>query len=99
MPRRQLSDLRCVHCKKFRPHRPRGLCERCYYDPEIVKLYPKTSKFARRGVGFNDEQSDAEVTPTKSLPGTADKIDVLSERAALGLPLFHPFDGDFAHED
>jgi hypothetical protein len=29
------------------------------------------------------------------LPGTAGKLDVLAERARLGLPLFSPGDGDF----
>lgn len=30
--------------------------------------------------------------PTSHLPGTAGKLRVLQQRAAAGLPLFHPFD-------
>jgi hypothetical protein len=34
--------------------------------------------------------------PTSHLPGTAGKIKVLQQRAAAGLPLFHPFDATYS---
>jgi hypothetical protein len=38
--------MQCRHCNRRKVHRPRGLCIVCYYTPEILALYPSTSKFA-----------------------------------------------------
>jgi hypothetical protein len=55
-------------------------------------MYPSTSKFARRGVcDFNGRTAPA-ARPTAAIPGTAEKVAVLSERARLGLSLWHPRD-------
>ena len=44
-------------------------------------------------LGWWDFEPDDEVTnefdPTEALPGSQEKIDVLAERARLGLPLWH----------
>jgi hypothetical protein len=82
----------CKHCKRVKSNRPRGLCWSCYYKPGVRDLHPSTSKFARRGVGnFSGEAAQA-AQPTLALPGTAEKIAVLEERARLGLALWHPGD-------
>lgn len=36
-----------------------------------------------------DDQATGEFDPTEALPGSQEKIDVLAERARLGLPLWH----------
>lgn len=38
------------------------------------------------------ECRDREYDATGAIPGTRDKVDVLAERAAQGLPLWHPED-------
>jgi hypothetical protein len=37
-------------------------------------------------------QSEVAAQPTTALPGTAEKVKVLEERARLGLSLWHPLD-------
>src|SRR5208282_1271503 len=72
--------------------RPRGLCWSCYYRPGVRDRFPSTSKFAHRGVDdFNGKAALAPV-PTLALPGTADKVAVLEERARLRQALWHPQD-------
>jgi hypothetical protein len=39
-----------------------------------------------------DQREGQEHQPTEALPGTLEKLDVLSERVRLGLPLWHPHD-------
>jgi hypothetical protein len=55
-------------------------------------LYPSTSKFARRGVSNFCGQAPLPPEPTEALPGTAEKVVVLEERARRGLALWHPGD-------
>ena len=82
----------CRHCQKVKSNRPRGLCWSCYYRPGVRDQYPSTSKYARRGVSdFNGKTAQAAL-PTNALPGTAEKVAVLAERARLGLSLWHPLD-------
>src|SRR5262245_66550158 len=83
--------MMCRHCKRVRSNRPRGLCWSCYYAPGVREQYPSTSKFARRGIDdFNGRA--ALPTPTRALPGTAEKVAVLMERARLKQALWHPLD-------
>ncbi len=88
----------CRHCNKVRSNRPRGLCWSCYYTPGVREKYPSTSKYARRGVGdFNGQTTEA-IQPTTALPGSAEKLEVLAERARLGLSLWHPHDAPMDRE-
>jgi hypothetical protein len=81
----------CRHCQKVNSNRPRGLCWSCYYTAGVRDLYPSTSKFARRGVG-NGNRGGLTPEPTDALPGTAEKVRVLEERARRGQTLWHPLD-------
>lgn len=76
----------CRHCRRKPINRSRGLCWRCWHTPGVLELYPSTSKFARRGVGFAQEVAAA--PPTTALPGTPEKVSVLEARATAGAPLF-----------
>lgn len=46
----------CRHCRRpdRRVTRPRGLCWICYYRPDVIALYPSTSKYAAKGEGADD---------------------------------------------
>lgn len=81
----------CRHCQRVKSNRPRGLCWSCYYAPGVREQFPSTSKFARRGISdFNGRAQLPE--PTAALPGSAEKVRVLEERARLGQALWHPHD-------
>lgn len=82
----------CRHCQKVKSNRPRGLCWSCYYRPGVRELYPSTSKYARRGVSDFNGQTHLAARPTQALPGSPEKVEVLAERARLGLSLWHPQD-------
>ena len=84
--------MMCRHCNRVRSNRPRGLCWSCYYTPGVRDLYPSTSKYARRGVGDFNGKTRLPAQPTSALPGTAEKVAILEERARLGLSLWHPLD-------
>jgi hypothetical protein len=84
--------MMCRHCNHVKSNRPRGLCWSCYYTPGVRDLYPSTSKFARRGIGDFNGKAPLPPEPTDALPGTAEKVSVLEERARLGLSLWHPAD-------
>lgn len=85
---------RCQHCHTHAVNRPRGLCWTCYYDPDISPLYPPdpTRHGNARGwrPDFNGTPQPPE--PTHTQPGSEEKIEVLAERARLGLALHHPLD-------
>lgn len=91
----------CRHCRRLRATRPMGLCWTCYYTPGVRSLYPSTSKYARRGVRdfvisvVGSPRLPPE--PTTALPGSEEKIEVLAERARLGVSLWHP--DDFTYEN
>ena len=79
----------CVHCGKRKLARPRGLCNRCFADMGIRSLYPLV-KPGHKGLTFRRPKLPAE--PTKAMPGTEEKMDVMAKRAAAGEQLWHPLD-------
>src|SRR5947209_18301720 len=88
----------CRHCNKVRSNRPRGLCWWCYCTPGVREKYPSTSKFARRGVSDFNGQATPAAKPTAAPPGSPEKVDVLAERARLGLSLWHAHDAPMDRE-
>jgi hypothetical protein len=88
----------CRHCQKTKSNRPRGLCWSCYYSPGVREQYPSTSKFARRGVSDFNGQTVLAARPTTAAPGSPEKVEVLAERARLGLSLWHPLDAPMDRE-
>jgi len=82
----------CRHCEEYPVSRPKGLCYRCSKTPGVRGMYPTTSKYARRGVGRNDDAGVTLPLPTDALPGTPEKLAVLMRRAASGKRLWHPDD-------
>jgi hypothetical protein len=90
--RAQKGPVACRHCGVLAgPHarRWRGLCSRCYRTPAIMAIYP------RRGGGPGADRNQASPlssASTDAVPGSAEKIAVLAERARKRQALFHPGD-------
>ena len=84
----------CRHCRTGSVNRPRGLCWSCYYTPSVRRQYPSTSKFARQGYGNFCGRGAPPHAPTAALPGSPEKLAVLSERASRRQELWHPLDAD-----
>ncbi len=79
----------CVHCRRLKGNRSRGLCWSCISFPEIRRLYPAklvVSQYANFGGHLTKPQ------PTAALPGTPEKELVLTGRAERFEELWHPAD-------
>jgi hypothetical protein len=83
----------CRHCRRLAVRHARGLCQPCYRDPCVRKLFPALRP-TRRPPQFVGAADDLEIArlPTHYPPGSEGKIAVLAARCAAGLPLFHPAD-------
>jgi hypothetical protein len=82
----------CRHCGRKAAGRPRGLCWTCYESLDIRGRYTTISKFGRRGVLDFCGSGQLPAAPTRSLPGTAEKVEVLEQRASRREMLWHPND-------
>jgi hypothetical protein len=81
----------CRHCGRNKVVRPRGLCWGCYYRPGVRDCYPSTSIYAHRGVGHVGG-SKLPGTAGHAVPGSAERLKTLAERAARNESLWHPDD-------
>lgn len=81
----------CRHCLAQAAKAKRGLCYRCYSNPEVRDLYPP------KVAGCNVVRTAIvpAAYPTTAFPGTAAKIFVMAERAMRRQELFHPDDSTF----
>jgi hypothetical protein len=82
----------CLHCRRKKSNRPRGLCWDCYYTPGVKALYPSTSKYANRGLGLGNRTPPAPPAPASLQPGSAEKLALLIARQRSGFGLWHPAD-------
>lgn len=88
----------CRHCRTGRPARhKRGLCQPCYHNPPVRALYPSTSKYATHTLTTPEvEREDVGLTPppapTDHPPGSPGKVEVLAERFARRVSLWHADD-------
>jgi len=85
----------CRHCgKSYKSpkRRTRGLCWHCYQPLAVRELYAPESIFCRQGSGVRVSGRPPLPEPTRALPGTPEKVAVLTERAGLGQALWHPLD-------
>ena len=84
----------CKNCEERGGAQGRGLCWKCFYNPEIRKRFPLNRSSTRRlGIGHGAE-SDYRTpsTPTDAFPGSEEKIAVLEKRLWSGEKLWHPED-------
>lgn len=93
MPSKNKDGIRklCVVCNRSHISRPRGMCWRCYYNPEVKRVM-STSKHARRGVCLGNELLPLPSEPTSAEPGSEEKIMEFCNRASGGFRLHHPDD-------
>ena len=91
------NKVLCVHCKVGRPNQRAGLCVKCYWDPQIIALYPPLP-FSRKGAGIEVPRPGAKCEPTHHKPGTAGKVEALAARVEACLPLWHPDDAPAENE-
>lgn len=80
----------CRCCGTRPGNRRRGLCGRCYLDPNARALFPSIAPRGRRGQTGQGPRKMPR--PTRALPGTPEKVRVLAERFARGEELYHPLD-------
>ena len=85
----------CRHCGRREAGRPRGLCWTCYQTLDIRTRYSSTSKFGRRGVLDFYGTAELPESPTRALPGSAEKVSILQQRASRRQTLWHPEDAPF----
>lgn len=79
---------RCRHCGLRRRNKAyRGLCHRCYAQPDVLAHYP----VAAVGVGRRPPPRKP-FRATMAPPGSQRKLAVLRQRDRDGYPLFHPDD-------
>lgn len=84
--------VRCKHCNVGRAGRTRGLCWRCSTTPEIRDQHPTHPSY-RASAQVDFYGTPPLGVPTRAVPGTAEKIAELMDRAAKKLSLFNPKDG------
>ena len=82
----------CIHCRRYKKTRPRGLCRKCHEDKSIRKLYPTTSPHGRRMKLYPPGPRPLARKATLARPGSPEKIAVLRERVGRGQSLHHPND-------
>jgi hypothetical protein len=79
----------CKHCHSSPVTRSRGLCWRCVHTPRIRDLYEPLPPANRSG---RSHRLSRPCIPTAAMPGSAEKIQVLTQRATRGEELFHALD-------
>ena len=84
----------CRHCGEAGYYYARGLCWTCYYSPGVLAMYPLPDGVRHRLGVIDYNGHSREGQPTGHLPGSADKIAVLEERARNGQALFHRWDAE-----
>jgi hypothetical protein len=89
---RRVRLAMCSHCFQ-RPQAARGiprhyrLCPGCYFSPQVRRMLGVPGQLmAPRGV------TPADYEPTDAMPGSREKVAVMADRLARGLPLYHPLD-------
>jgi hypothetical protein len=70
----------------------RGLCWSCYWTPGIREQFPSLSKFSQWCNEPTPVRSLVPVEPTLALPGSAEKIAVLTARFGQQQTLWHECD-------
>jgi hypothetical protein len=93
------DESACVHCRRRARGRAHGLCNTCYYTPDVRALYGEAQSSKRRGVEDGYGHRPLPEDTTTAIPGTPEKVAILTQRAELGLSLFHPDDGPSFGDD
>lgn len=84
------TKCKTMNCKRASTNHI-GLCHPCYADPILRASIPRENR-TPKGLALTAPQLGKTCQPTTYPPGTIGKLRVLQERAANGLPLWHPLD-------
>lgn len=84
------ATQRCRACDRLCLPKNRGLCWRCYHNPDIRYLYAPFSFKKDDDGDFNGGYTLG--SPTHHAPGTEGKIKVFIERLQEKISLFNPLD-------
>lgn len=90
--------MTCRNCRNGTPTRPRGLCWSCYRDPCVRVLFASARKYTLHGIGVGYRRVTQPPFATEAPPGSPEKIEVMAERARMGVSLFHQSDATIADE-
>ena len=83
----------CRHCAEKPGRCGRGLCSHCYYYLDVKEDYaPKQRNYYK---GAELDPAGYDYVSTSCPPGSEDKIEVMRERMAYGLPVCHPEDAGY----
>lgn len=83
--------MACRFCGRNVLWRRRGICQSCYRNPIIRADFTPDPKRAPVGRDFY-RASRLPPFPTRYLPGSPGKIEVMAKRALQRVSLFHPWD-------
>jgi hypothetical protein len=83
---------RCNHCGEVRLWSSRGLCWRCHRDPRVREAFADPAPSATDNDACDFYGRGKPTTPTAALPGSPEKIEVLTQRAQSREAMFHPED-------
>lgn len=83
-----LNAPKCRHCHTRRAGRPRGLCCACYDRVDIRERYECRAKRAPERIMVRP----LPLAPTRTRPGTEQRVRVYEQRAERSEQLFHPLD-------
>lgn len=90
-----INQTVCRHCHAGRVSRPGGLCWHCYHTEGVAVLYVQRRP---RIEGDRTGVQPLPDAPTRAIPGSPAKIDVLQARASAGQQLWHPLDAQIELE-
>lgn len=83
----------CRHCGKNPGRCARRLCSNCYYVLGVREDYAPIQNHYQEGDEL--DPSGYDYVSTSCPPGSEDKIEVMRERMAYGLPVCHPEDAGY----
>lgn len=81
----------CIHCKRKRSIRARGLCKACYQRLDVRALYARSST-KNRGLGRDITNPKPARNWTSAEPGSIEKMAVMQARLMRGEDMHHPLD-------
>ena len=84
--------IECLLCGKIKAHKSRNLCLACYQRPESKPLKIKIRHRVERDTVELPPPTEMPDSPTDALPGSQEKIEVMSRRYQSGKHLHHPDD-------
>lgn len=90
---RDRTRANCRHCQTWRVIVARQMCRMCWNNRCVRERYPLIWPQCVPGKGDTFAASKIPAEATRAMPGSAEKIAVMTAREARGESLFHTDDG------